>query len=163
MPLLYIIAADRNTLQAFDPSDVDEALYHAGLTRDPRITNSTSDAHSLRHALENAGFRIQVPTKIGPDAFSIGQMTNDQFENAQAAFFAADLEALKRDVAKMAPKEFATVYALSSLRDCLDKPLGNYVWLDMGTGGKLYTKNEAIRHLYPRYSYYIHRQVLLID
>lgn len=162
MPNLYIIAADPETLRCFNLSDVDEALEYAGLTRRSYTVSDMADTNDFQQTLEKAGFTIQIPENAAPATFIIGPMTNEAFEKAQADFFEADLTAMRQTIARMTPQEFSTVYALSQLREHLDNPLGDYVWLDMGTGGRLYTRNEAIRHIYPRYTYYVHQKVLLI-
>ena len=163
--VVYAISTDQNFAQDFDPSDLEDALYFSGLTygHTPGYEAIATDLFTLLTKLSQAGFQVRTDNLPAQTSFSIDGTDEKDFEKALIHLFRPDLAKFFEITNKISDRVFISPEIISRIRATLDNPDGDYVWLDMGSGAKLYTLNDCFRHLPAGKIYYVASITVHID
>lgn len=148
---MFHVAADPDAMGGMSAEDfaghVDTLNCDYVQDSGPEAAKAALDA--FRRALLDAGFRVEDTDGDGA-AFLFRTGDGDGLKAAQCGWFRDDLETLKSKVAAITLEEFACDGGPAyCLRELVNDPCGDAVYLDMGCGPCTYTMSEFIRNLEP--------------
>lgn len=159
---MYHIVIDPDRLGGMDESDfcddLDSLVVDYVKNRDP--AEAMTDTEKLKARIMAAGFGLAAIDDEYADAaaFAFRAGTRDELDSAKQNWFRDDLAALKRKVAAIDLKTYATETGpIYDLRQILDETDGDAVYLDMGTGPAVYTLDRFVRNMERGYTYYVDR------